>query len=242
MNVDWLELIEGFLRRSGLDPALAGLTAQLLAIVVIVLVCVAANYIARRIILGWVKLLARKTASNWDDILVARGVFKQLAHFAPGLLAYSLLPFAFPEIGALQIATQRLALVYMVVVGALALDALVSALVDMYDTLPIAQTRPINAYAQILKIVQYIVAAILALSVLLDRSPWGFLTGLGAMTAILLLVFKDTILGFVASIQLIANDMVRRGDWIEVPKYGADGNVIKISVATVKVQNWDKSI
>ncbi len=239
---DWLDVIQIQLRQLGLAPSLAGSAAQVVAVGIILAACWLAYYLARRFILAWVKLFASRTENHWDDILVARGVFDRLSHLAPGLVAYALLPLVFSDAGGAQAAIRRVALAYMVITGTLAVDALLSALVQIYESFAVARTHPINTYVQVVKIAVYLVAGIVVLATLLDRSPWGFLTGLGALTAVLILVFRDTILGFVASVQLIANDMVRRGDWIEVPKYGADGDVIDISVATVKVQNWDKTI
>lgn len=238
----WLEWLEHWLRDQGLGRGNAELAAQLLAVLAIGLACVAVNYLAKKFILAWLKLVASRTDNAWDDMFVNRRVFDRLSHLAPALVIYGLLPLAFSETSPIQDAIKRVAVAYMVIAGTLALEAFLSAMVDIYDTLPIARARPINTYVQVLKIFTFFVAVILVLAVLLDRSPWGFLTGLGAMTAVLLLVFKDTILGFVASVQLMSHDMVRRGDWIEVPKYGADGDVIDISVTTVKVQNWDKTI
>jgi miniconductance mechanosensitive channel len=238
----WLDWLEHHFRAQGMSGPSATLAAQVVAVFAIGVACVTVNYLAKRFIVAWVHLFAGRTQTAWDDKLVERHVFDRLSHLAPALVIYALLPLAFPETSAIQGAIRRLAVAYMVIAGTLVLDALLSALIDIYDTLPIARARPINTYVQVAKILAYFVAAILVLAVLLDRSPWGFLTGLGAMTAVLLLVFKDTILGFVASVQLMSHDMVRRGDWIEVPKYGADGDVIDISVTTVKVQNWDKTI
>lgn len=242
LDMGWLDALERWLRGLGLEPALAGVAVQLIVVAVVAILSVLVNLAGRKLLIGWVKFFASKTDTDWDDIALRRGLFHQLAHLLPALLVYAVLPLAFPEATSIQALIRRLVLAYMVVVGALVIDSVLSTLVEIYDRLPVAQLRPINTYAQAIKIMLYMVTAVVALATLLDRSPWAFLTGLGAMTAILLLVFKDTILGFVASVQLIAHDMVRRGDWIEVPKHGADGEVIDISVATVKVQNWDKTI
>jgi miniconductance mechanosensitive channel len=133
-------------------------------------------------------------------------------------------------------------LAVLVLVIVLAADGLLSAANDVYQLRPDAKSRPIKGYLQIVKIVLYIVAGIVVLSLLVNRSPLVFLGGFGAMTAVLLLVFRDTILSLVASITLTQNDMIAVGDWIEMPKYGADGDVIDIALHTVKVQNWDKTI
>jgi miniconductance mechanosensitive channel len=137
---------------------------------------------------------------------------------------------------------QRLSLVYMILAGLFAFNSFLNAVVDIYNTFEIAREKPIKGYVQISMIIISIFGGIFALSTLLNRSPWPLLSGLGAMTAILLLIFKDSILGLVASIQLSVNDMVRIGDWIEMPKFNADGDVIDVSLHTVKVRNWDKTI
>jgi miniconductance mechanosensitive channel len=131
---------------------------------------------------------------------------------------------------------------YMVLVVLLVIDALLNALHEIYQKLPVSEGRNIKSFVQVLKIIFYCVAVIFIISIFSVKTPQGLFTGLGAMAAVLMLVFKDTILGFVASIQLSANKMVNVGDWISMPKYNADGDVIDISLNTVKVQNWDKTI
>ena len=122
------------------------------------------------------------------------------------------------------------------------LSAVIDAANDIYMTFPVSKARPIKGFLQIIKIVVYIIMGVLVISVILDKSPWILLSSIGALTAITTLVFKDSIMGFVAGVQLTTNDMLRIGDWIEMPKYGADGDVIEITLNTVKVRNWDKTI
>ena len=148
----------------------------------------------------------------------------------------------FPDLESVQRAIERFAVAYMIVMTGVVIDALLDAFVEIYRTYEISRSRPIKSYLGVVRIVAWAVIALLVLSVLLDRSPLVFLSGLGALTAVLLLVFKDSLLGLVASVQIASQDMVRRGDWIEVPKYGADGDVIDVSLTTVKVQNWDHTI
>jgi miniconductance mechanosensitive channel len=130
----------------------------------------------------------------------------------------------------------------LIVIAARAATAFLSAANSIYDSAPENRTKPIKGYTQVVKIVLYLVAGLLVVATLMDRSPLLFLSGIGAMTAVLLLVFRDTILSLVASIQLTGNDMIHVGDWIEMPAYGADGDVIDVALHTVKVQNWDKTI
>ena len=133
-------------------------------------------------------------------------------------------------------------LIYMILVGVLAIDSFLNAVHDIYGTFEISKQVPIKSFLQALTIILYLVSGTLILSIILNRTPFYFLSGLGALTAVLMLVFKDAILGFVAGIQLIANRMVTEGDWIEMPRYGADGDVLEVTLTTVKVQNWDKTI
>ena len=202
------------------------------------ILALASNYIARRFLLTGISYFVKKTRTEWDDALMKRKVFTRLSHLAPALVIY----FTADLFGPLQGILQRLSMVYMIIVGLIVFDSFVNAIVDIYNTYPIARQKPLKGYAQVVKIVLSIFIVITAVAVLMNRSPWMLLSGFGAMTAVLLLVFKDTILGLVASIQLSMNDMVQIGDWIEMPKFGADGDVIDVTLHTVKVQNWDKTI
>jgi miniconductance mechanosensitive channel len=130
----------------------------------------------------------------------------------------------------------------MILVAVGIVNALLEAGLQIYQSTDVSREKPIRGYIQLGKLASYLVGGIFVVSTLLEREPWGLLTGLGALSAVLLLTFRDSILGFVASVQLAANNMIRRGDWIEVPRYGADGDVIEVGLHTVKVQNWDKTI
>lgn len=201
-----------------------------------------ANLIAKRVILRVVRLLIGKTKAQWDDKLVEQKVFHKLSHLAPALVFYYAAPQlaeGSPEVGT---AIVRLATVWMILAGTRAAAAFLDVLVDVARTQKSTRDKPMGSYAQVVKLLMWLAVIIVVLGILMDRSPWGLLTGLGAMTAIILLVFKDSILGFVASIQIASYDMVRVGDWVEMPKFGADGDVIEISLNTVKIQNWDKTI
>ena len=239
---DIAQWIQQQLTSSGIEPALVPALTQAIVIGAIVLLSVVVNLVAKRVLLGWIKTLIAKTATRWDDVFMQRNVFDRLSHLAPALVFYAGAPIAFPDLVDLQQGIRRVVVAYMVVIVAVMVDGVLNAIVDIYTTFEVSRTRPIKSYVQVGKIFVYLVTAILVLATLLNRSPWGFLSGLGALTAIILLVFKDTILGFVASIQLASHDMVRPGDWIEMPKFGADGDVIDISLTTVKVQNWDKTV
>ncbi|MBT7097028.1 mechanosensitive ion channel family protein, partial [Candidatus Poribacteria bacterium] len=147
-----------------------------------------------------------------------------------------------PLFGSWADAVRNFSVGYMGLGGMLVAGATLDAVVDIYRTYDVARDHPIRGYVQALKIFLYVVGGIAVFATVIDQSPWKILSGIGALTAVILLIFKDTILGFVAGIQLSANDMVRIGDWIEAPKFGADGDVLDITLHHVKVQNWDKTI
>lgn len=211
--------------------------------------------IVRFVLLKVVRTIARRTANEWDDILVKRKVFDAMAHLIPALILFQSSGFASPDLltgvhettgsdyyprleGAMLIFIK----IYFIIIFVKIFAALLNAANDIYNTTPFAQNRPIKGYIQLVKILIYFLAGILVIATLLERDPTALIAGLGAMAAVLLLVFKDTILGFVASIQLSANEMVKIGDWIEMPGHRADGTVIDITLNTVKVQNWDRTI
>ncbi|HHI02399.1 MAG TPA: mechanosensitive ion channel, partial [candidate division Zixibacteria bacterium] len=210
----------------------------LLLAVGVLIIAFITNFIAKRILLSAVRIFVKKSRTKWDDILSERNVFDRLSHIAPALVIYYLANI-FP---AGQETIEQLAIVYIILVGVFVYDSFLNAVVDIYRTYEISKQKPIKGYIQVVKIVTYIFVIIFVIATLMDRSPLVLLSGLGAMTAILILIFKDSILGLVAGIQLSFNDMVRIGDWIEMPAFGADGDVIDITLNTVMVQNWDKTI
>ena len=188
------------------------------------------------------RTLVMNTETRWDDEVVKAGVFGRISHIAPAFVVYSGVNF-FPDM-APQVTDglRRASVAVMVLVGALALSSVLTAAEAIYDSHAEYRKRPIKGYVQVVSILIYLVAGLLILAALMNRSPWIFVSGIGAMTAILLLVFRDTILSLVASIQIASNDMIRVGDWIEMPDLGADGDVMEVALHTVKVQNWDKTI
>lgn len=211
---------------------------------ILLLACVLANFLTKFLINRVVHRVVERSQVVWDNKLMERRVFTRLSHLVPGVILYY---------GALQFANeaspngfsgwlQRMAVAYILFALAWSVHALLNAAQDIYRGFSFSASRPITGYVQTLQLVLWFTTAIYIIASLLNRSPSAFLTGLGALSAVLMLVFKDSITGLVAGIQITANDMVRIGDWIEMPKYGADGDVIDISLHTVKVQNWDKTI
>jgi len=194
--------------------------------------------VTRYLAIRFIHAALRRTRNKWDDILIEKKVFVPFALLAPAIVfnyAGRLVP-DFPQI------LLKFSFPFVVFSIVLVIDRLLSAGLAVYGRKTIARRWPIKGYVQILKLFLYLAAGIIAVCRLLDESPWGLLSGLGAVTAFVILVFKDTILSFVASIQIVTNDLIRVGDWIEMPQFQADGDVIEIALYTVKVQNWDKTI
>ena len=210
----------------------------------VVLIALIANLIAKKIIVRGVSALVKHTQTTWDDLLVEHHVLERLSHLAPALVIFIAVPLLLkePEDQLYAQYLLRAANVWMIIAGARTFHALIESLVELGQRSDSTKAKPLRSYAQVAELLIWIAAAILSVSIIMQRSPTALLTGLGAMTAIILLVFKDSILGFLASLRLTSNDMLRVGDWVEVPKYGADGDVIDIGLHTVKVQNWDKTI
>ncbi|WP_455921350.1 mechanosensitive ion channel family protein [Pseudomonas putida] len=215
----------------------AGISLTLLLVIALVL-----GRLARFLVLHAMKLLGRQPALHWLNDLLHNKVFHRLAQAVPSLV----IQFGLNLVPVLSDKTQHfignLALAVTLLFMALALGALLNALLDIYARTEHARTRSIKGYVQLAKMILYIFAAIIIVATLIDRSPLLLLSGLGAMSAVILLVYKDTLLSFVASVQLTSNDMLRVGDWIEMPQVGADGDVVDITLHTVKVQNFDKTI
>jgi miniconductance mechanosensitive channel len=228
---DWIaSLIEtpGFVELGGLS--------------IVLLVAVLVYFVAKVALARGARGLARSTATHWDDALVDAGVFTKLAYIAPAFAVYFGIGLFLDIPEQFVESVQRLAVAFMTVIGALAATSALRAGERIYDSFEKYRARPIKSYIQVVSILIYLIAALLVLSALMNRSPWIFVSGIGAMAAVLLLVFRDTILSFVASLQIAGNDMIRVGDWIEMPDLGADGDVIEVALHTVKVQNWDKTI
>jgi miniconductance mechanosensitive channel len=208
----------------------------------ICLLAFVANYITKNVILRAIEHLILKSKTAWDDVLVERRVLRRLSHLAPALVFYFLIPFLFKGNETVRTISQRLASVYMLVVGLITIDAFLSAVQDIYGKFQVSKQMPIRIFVQVIKVLLYLLAAVIVISILIGKSPAFLIGSLGAMAAILMLVFRDPILSFAAGIQLSSNKMVQIGDWIEMPKYGVDGDVIDISLTTVRVQNFDKTI
>ena len=237
----WIEWYNELLTGTGMSEGLVVFIENTTVIIITAVLAILADFILKRIIIGSIARLAKRSKNDWDDVFVRRKVFNRLAHLAPALIVYYALHYVF-DADKLVTFLENLLQAYMILVVLLVIDAILNALHEIYQRLPVSKGRNIKGFVQVIKIVFYFIAIILIISIFSGEAPKVLMGGLGAMAAVLMLVFKDTILGFVASIQLSANKMVNVGDWIAMPKYNADGDVIDISLNTVKVQNWDKTI
>ena len=237
-----LNPLRDWLIQWGVAEGAATLLVVAADIVVVLLLALIADRVVKRVVVSRMMALAARSALHWDDRLLEHRVLQRLAHIAPAIVVYLLAVPVLGEFGALADVAQRGALVYMVFVAAAAGFAALNAAVDIVQVSPLARSLPLRGIAQVVKIVLFAIAAVSIVSVVLDQSPLLLLSGLGAMSAVLMFIFKDAILGFVAGVQLSVNRMVSRGDWIEMPAHGVDGDVIEVGLTTVKVQNFDKTI
>ena len=236
------DLLGDWLLRQGLDGQTVVLLTTVIRVVLVLVIAAVADLVAKRVVVRGLETLFRGSASAWDDIIVERRLLHRLSHLAPALVIYL---FAAPVLEGYDLSiliVRRIALVYMIFVTLLAIDGVLNAMVDILRSSAFARDLPVKSVIQVLELILYSIAAIAVVSLIIGQSPSLLLGGLGAMTAVLMLVFKDPILGLVAGIQLSTNRMLARGDWIEMPKYGADGDVLEVALTTVKVQNWDKTI
>lgn len=232
------DMIRNWLETQGLTDRSLDYTAWSATALAVVLLAVLTHFMVRRVLLSLLTALIKKSKAKWDDALLERRVLHRAAHVAPALVFYWLAG-AFPPVEDL---ISRLAMVYMLAMGGLVISALMNTVVDVYRTTEVARNRPIKGFVQLAQIILLVVVVILDIAILFEQSPLALLGGLGAMTAVLILVFKDTILSLVASFQISTSNMIRLGDWVEMPKYGADGDVVDISLHTINVQNWNKTI
>jgi miniconductance mechanosensitive channel len=235
--------IQKILQHWGFSASQAYTFNILFGIFFIIFLAFISDVLTRRVIIIVLGRIAAKTKTLWDDILMEKRVFHRLSHLAPALVLWHSVGFVLKHYPTLVTITQKALTIYMIIIVLLAINAFLKALNEIYQTLAVSQGgRSIKGYIQLAQIIFFSLCIILIISILSGTPPGALLTGLGALAAVLMLVFKDTILGLVAGIQLSANDMLRIGDWITVSKYGADGNVMEITLNTVKVRNFDKTI
>ncbi|WP_303722149.1 mechanosensitive ion channel family protein [Malonomonas rubra] len=231
--------IENWLTQFGVTTDLAGELTTISTIILLVLCTFLVYRLFRDYLVNLALRVTQKTSNRWDDGLLEYRVIQRALRLIPFTFIYLAIERLAPDQYTLL---KRILFAVIILVAARAVESFFNTVSGIYHTDSGPQRRPIRPLFQALVIVLYLFAGIFIISVLMDKSPWNLFGLMGGLTAVTMLVFKDTILGFVAGIQLGANDMVREGDWIEMPKYGADGDVIEVAVNTVKVQNWDKTI
>jgi len=236
------DLLQSWFADMQISPESGAAITTIGAALMVVILSLIAFYISRRIERTIVARVIEHTQTRRDNILIDEKFFLRMTYLVPGLVIKFFVPIVLAAYPQIEGAAGRVLNLYLIVVVIMVVDALINVLHSIYQTLKVAQDIPLTGFAQVLKIALYFVGIILIISVVFNQTPVFLFSGLGAMTAVLMLVFKDPILGFVAGIQLISNRMLRQGDWLEMPKYGADGDVMEINLTTVKVRNFDKTI
>ncbi len=236
------DYIKEFLLSSGFVNRSAIHLAALFSLAILFVVALIVFLITRKISVKIIGRIVLRTKGIWDDTIFNHKVFHALFHILPALIIYSSAGFAGDDMPFFPALITGLAHIYLAIIVMTACLRFLNAMQEIYYTYPYSNDRPIKGHIQLVKILVYFFGSIFIIAILVNKNPASLFAGLGAMAAVLMLVFRDAILGFVASIQLAANKMVKPGDWITVPRFNVDGTVHDISLTTVKVQNWDKTI
>jgi miniconductance mechanosensitive channel len=231
-----------WLIRLGLQKNIAEPAALILITLGILILALLATWIVRRTMLPVLVRIIQKNRLPWDDPLIEHHFFHKLSWFVPLSVIHIFKDLLLQSDSTFSLFLSRFLLAGVVIVATLTISALLSAVNDIYRKISRRRGAAIRGYTDVARIISYVFCAIFLVAIITGRSPWGLLSLLGGLTAIILLVFKDSLLGFVAHIQLSATDMIRIGDWIEMKQYGADGDVIDMSIHCVRVQNWDKTV
>ncbi len=239
---DLASSFENLLINMGLDKQASIYVKVVLFSLVAIILAKFAQYIVKHYLVKYVERFMEKSKSRYDDFFVKRNLIKRAAYIVPALVIYLSLDFIFSDFENINKVLHNMVLVYFIIVVLMVVDSFINSLLDVYNTFSFSRDRPIKGYLQGLQLIFVIIGVLVIVSVVFEVKLTAVFTGLGAVAAVLILVFKDTILGFVASIQLSANNMVKPGDWLEMPSHHADGEVQEITLNTVKVQNWDKTI
>ena len=231
-----------WLQQLGVAPGGLLVVQRVVVILGILLIAYVLDLICRKVVMPGVRKVTAKTQSTWDDYLLSDEVMTNVCHLIPPIVVYVLIPFAFPYEPNFLSLILKICTIYITVVVMKLICTFLTSLYTISSEHEKLKNHSLKGFYQMLKLIVVCIGVIIIISELISKDPIAILTGLGAGTAILMLVFQDTIKGLVAGIQLTANDMVRPGDWISMPKYGADGDVMEVSLTTVKVRNWDKTI
>ena len=226
----------------GLNEELSIILSDYVWLIGVALIAWIAYYFVKKVLYNFLQRLVKRSSNQIDDILLEQKLFRRVSYYAPALVIYKIAPWVISGYVGMAFFITRVMEAYMLMVTILVIESFFNSIHHVYSTTEMSKSRPIKGFIQVAKIFVYAIGFIILLSWLLGQKPLALLGGLGALSAVLMLVFKDSILGFVAGIQLSANQMVQIGDWISMPKYDVDGSVIDISLTTVKIQNWDNTI
>lgn len=236
------QILFDFFTSLGVSHSNASYLNMIAMLIGLLIVLFIIDFIVRKILLRIFSKLAERSKSNFDDLMVNNKVFRNVAHIIPLLVAIEYVPMVFLDFPYWENIIEKSLIVFGIILTLWVVRSFLNTLKDYFKTLPRLKDKPIDSYIQVFMIFAWVVGLFSAFAIITGIPFLKFITGLGAASAIIILVFKDTILGFVASIQVSINDMVRIGDWITFDNYGADGDVIEINLSTVKVQNFDKTI
>lgn len=226
----------------GVSPTLANVLDEMVIALLLIGVAMCVNYVCQGLLVRIFQRLRRSLARTWGEMLMRRRVLHHFIHIIPGVMVYELLPLAFVRNTQALGISQKLCVVYIIISLLLTLNGFLLMMLDIYNASESGKSRPMRGFVQVLQVLVFFVGSIVVVGVLIGKSPLTLFAGLGASAAVLMLIFKDSILGFVSGVQLTANDMVRIGDWIELPNDSANGIVQEITLNTVKIQNWDNTI
>lgn len=226
----------------GVDPKLANMFDETIIAVLMIGVSIGLDYLCQAIFVGGMKHYTNRAPHQWNTLLMKRRVVHHLIHILPGILVYFLLPLAFVRGKEILDFSQKICAVYIIAAILFTINGLLLVMLDVYDARDKQKNRPMKGFVQVLQVLLFFIGGIVIIAVLVNKSPMTLFAGLGASAAVLMLVFKDSILGFVAGVQLSANDMLRIGDWIQLPNGVANGTVEEITLNTVKIRNWDETI
>ena len=236
------EFLLSWLMTMGLEGTAASIIARLAILLIIAIIAILADIITLRYILRIIEFSVKRTENTWDDVLKQRKVFARLSRLAPAIVVILMIPLALTGYPDWITAVINIAYIYIICVGLLVANAFLDGVVEIYRSFDWSKEMPIRGFVQVFKIILALFGLLLIASIMLDETVLVILGSLGAATAILMLIFQDALLGLVAGVQLTANNMLARGDFISMPQYDAEGHVREIALTTVKVQNTDKSI
>ncbi len=236
------DFLKEWLLKTGLTQELAKIIIDYSFLILLLLACYLAYFLAKYIIINLFSSLAKKTKIEWDDYILKRKVFNKIAYLVPLFILNFFIDYVISDYELTAAILTGIIQVLIIITTVSIFNSILNSFSDIYNTFSVAKSRPIKGYIQVAKIVIYTLSGVSIISVLLSENSFGWLAGFGAFSSVLMLIFKDPILGFVGGIQLTSNNMVQIGDWISMPKFGADGDVIDITLTTVKVQNFDKTI